>query len=89
MLCINVKCVCLCLSRVSSGAPESPAGVGVVGLHQPSAEEGHGGDRTRQKDRQALSAAGGSQVSFPEPQGKSQKQVSSVSVRVHFKMTIK
>lgn len=75
----------MCLSRVSSGAPESPAGVGAVGLHQPSAEEGHRGDRTRQKDQQAFTAAGGSQVSFPEPQGKSYKHVSSVSVCVILK----
>lgn len=75
---MNLECVCLCLSRVSSGAPESPAGVGAVGLHQPSAEEGHRGHRTRQKDRQALTAAGGSQVSFPEPQGKSCKHVLQV-----------
>lgn len=41
-----------------SGADESPAGVGAVGLHQPSPEERHRGDRKRDQDQQSLTAPG-------------------------------
>ena len=41
-----------------SGDPEPRAGVSVVGLHQPPAEEGRRGDRTRDKDQQSRTAAG-------------------------------
>ena len=61
------RMIVLCLS----GAAESPAGVGAVGLHQPSAEERHRGDRKCHEDQQSLTAAGWGQVSVPEPQGKS------------------
>lgn len=54
-----------------SGAPESPAGVSAVGLHQPSPEERLGGDRKSDKDQQSLTAIGRNQVSFSKPQGKS------------------
>lgn len=58
-----------------SGAPESAAGVNVVGLHQPSPEKRHRGDRKCDKDQQNVTAAGRGQISFPKPQGKSQKLV--------------
>lgn len=55
-----------------SGDSESPAGVGAVGLHQPSAEERHRGHRKRHQNQQDLAAAGRGQVSLPKLEGESQ-----------------
>lgn len=51
---------------------ESPASVGAMGLHQPSAEERHRGHRKRHQNQQDLAAAGRGQISLPKPEGEFQ-----------------
>lgn len=60
---LGKRCV---LALCCSGAPESTAGVCVVGLHQPSPEEGHPGDRKCDQDRQSLTVIRRSQISVPK-----------------------